>query len=125
MESEPPLQHDTSEKRKDLTYRVRGIPFGIDKIVLGKGLQAILESQEVNVDSLAQSSIRREGQVATIRVANSAKLSDPRNEWQIPAGCALAVNADDKSEPVLAVDAHFLGFTPLYSPTSDVEHKLE
>lgn len=75
MESEPPLQHDTSEKRKDLTYRVRGIPSGVDKLALGKGLKTILESQDVNVDSLAQSSIRREGQVATIRVANSAKLS--------------------------------------------------
>lgn len=125
MESERPRQDDYSEKRKDLTYRVRGIPCGVDKIALRKGLKAILESQDVNVDSLAQSSIRREGQVATIRVATSAKLSDPRDEWRIPAGRALAVDANDKSEPVLAVDAHFLGFTPLYGPTSDVEHSLE
>lgn len=114
-----------TEKRKDLTYRVRGIPYGVEIIALGKGLQVILESQDVNVDSLAQSSIRREGQVATIRVANSAKLSDPRDEWRIPAGRALAVDADDKSEPVLAIDAHFLGFTPLYSPTRDVEDNSE
>lgn len=125
MESEHSLQHDTSEKRKNLTYRVRGIPYGVETIALRKSLEVLLESQSVNVDSLARSSIRREGQVATIRVVNSAKLSDPRDEWRIPAGRTLALDADDKSEPVLAIDTHFLGFTPLYSPTSDIEHNLE
>ena len=80
MESEPSLQHDTSEKLKNPTYRVRGIPYGVEITALRKSLEVLLESQGVYVDSLAQSSIRREGQVATIRVVNSAKLSDPRDE---------------------------------------------
>ena len=125
MEPKPPLQHDTSEKRKALTYRVRGIPSGIDSITLRKYLDTILETRRLCVDSLAPNLIGREGQVATVRIPNSSTLSESRDEWRIPAGRTLGVVAENKSERVLAIDTHFIGFTPLYSPASPTEHNLE
>ena len=124
MEPEPHLSNDISESRKTLTYRVRGIPSGVDVDALRKGLEVLLETQRLHVDSLAPSPIRRAGQVATIRVANSVKLSDICDEWRTPAGRTLAVDTNDRGELVLAIDTHFLGFTPLYSPPSD-KHNLE
>ncbi len=125
MEPEPPLQHDTSEKRKALTYRVRGIPSGVDSIALRKNLETVLETRRLCVDSLAPSLIGREGQVATVRIPNSSTLSESLDEWRVPAGPTLGVVVDNKSERVLVIDTHFLGLTPLYSPASHTEHNLE
>ena len=111
--------------RKTLTYRVRGIPLSVEIETLRKGLEVFPETQDSRVDSLAPSSVARQGQVATIRIANSVKLPDSHEEWRIPAGRTLTVDTNNKSECVLTFDAHFGGFTPLYSPASETEHSLE
>ena len=120
-----PLHSDKSESGGSLTYRVRGIPSSVGVVALQEGLKVIFETQNLHVDSLAPSSTRRQGQVATIRVSHSAKLPDTQDEWRVPAGSILAANADDKTARMLAVDTHFHGFTPLYSPASDTEPSLE
>ncbi len=117
MEPQPRLLHTNSEIRKTLTYRVRGIPLSVNIEALRKGLEVLLETQDVRVDSLAPNSIGRHGQVATIRIANSAKLPDIiRNGLRVAAG---------QDERMLTLDTHFHGFTPLYSPAGDIEHSLE
>ena len=125
MEPQPPLHHNNAESRKTLTYRVRGIPLSVDLSGLRKGLEILFETQDLQVDSLAPSSIRRQGQVATIRVVNSAKLPDIHGEWRVPAGRTLVVQINDMSETMLVIDRHFRGFTPLYSPASDNDHSVE
>ena len=125
MEAQSPLHHKTSGTRKTLTYRVRAIPLSVDIAALRKGLEVLLETHDLHVDSLARSSIRRQGQVATIRVANSQKLPDIQDEWRILAGRTLTVETGDKSERMLAIDTHFRGFTPLYSPARGIDHSLE
>lgn len=122
METQLPLHSDKSETRKSLTYRVRGIPLNVDTVALRDGLKIILETQDLDVDSLVPSSIRRQGQVATIRVANSVKLPATQNKLRIPVN---RFGTDDDSERELVVDTLFHGFTPLYSPPSDAEHSLD
>ena len=78
-------------------------PYGVDIIALRRDLEVLLETQLLSVDSLVRSSIRRQGQVATVRVAKSAKLSGQRDEWRILAGRALAVDADNKSALVIVI----------------------
>ena len=124
MEPQLPLPHNIVERRRTLTYRVRGIPLNVDITALQKGLELLLETQDVRVDSLALSSIGRQGQVATIRVTGSAKLPDTHDEWRIPTGRTLVVDVDT-CERTLVIDTHFQGFTPLYSPASDTDHSLE
>ena len=125
MEPQHPLQHDSSDSRKTLTYRVRGIPLSLHITALQESLKKLLESQDIRVDSLAPSSITRQGQVATIRVADSKKLPDSQDEWRIAAGRTFVAEADNKREQTLVIDSHFRGFTPLYSPASDADHSLE
>ena len=106
-----------------LTYRVRGILPSVDITALQKGLELLLETQDLHVDSLVPASIRRQGQVATIRVANSAKLPSTRDQWRIAPGPTLVADLNDKRS--LAIDTHFRGFTPLYSPAKHTEYSLE
>lgn len=108
METQLPLHSDKSETRKSLTYRVRGIPLNVDTVALRDGLKIILEIQDLDVDSLVPSSIRRQGQVATIRVANSVKLPATQNKLRIPVN---RFGTDDDSERELVVDTLFHGFT--------------
>ena len=112
-----------SENHSTLTYRVRGILPGVDNTTLQKGLELLLETQDLHVDSLVPTSIGRQGQVATIRVANSAKLPSTHDEWRIPPGRTLGADSNDKR--LLAIDTHFRGFTPLYSPANDTERSFE
>ena len=123
MELEPPLR--SSQTRKDLTYRVQGIPLSVDIIALQKALGVLLETQDLRVGSLAPSLITRQGQVATVRIAKSPKLPDTHDEWNIPAGRTLVVETENNSERMLSIDTHFRGLTPLYSPASDIDHSLE
>lgn len=125
MEPQPPQLRNSPGSGKTLTYRVRGIPLNVNVTSLHKSLEVLLESQEVLVDSLVPSSNRRQGQVATIRITTSAKLSGTRDEWRIPTGHTLIAEPNDKSERILVIDTHFQGFTPLYSPASNTEHSLE
>lgn len=124
---EPQSSHlrNSSENRKTLTYRVRGIPLSVDITSLHKSLEVLLESQDLHVDSLVPSSIRRQGQVATTRVTTSAKLPGTHDEWRIPTGRTLIAESNGKRERILVIDTHFQGFTPLYSPASNTEHSLE
>ena len=117
MELQSPLGSENPGRCKLLTYRVRGIPARDDAVAVQKFLETLLETQDVYIDSLAPSSISRQGQVATIRVANSPKLSVTQDQWRIPYG--------PRSERMLAIDVHFRGFTPLYSPATDAPHSLE
>lgn len=123
MELQRPLH--SSQTRKDLTYRVQGISLSVDITSLQKALELLLETQDLHVESLAPSSITRQGQVATVRVANSAKLLDTRDEWYIPTDRTLIVETGSNRERMLSIDTHFRGFTPLHSPASDVGHSLE
>ena len=123
MELQLPLH--SSKPRKDLTYRVQGIPLSANITSLQKALELLLETQDLRVESLAPSSITRQGQVATVRIANSAKLPDSHNEWRIPTGRTLIGETGSHSERMLSIDTHFRGLTPLYSPASDIDHSLE
>ena len=115
----------SSKTRKDLTYRVQGVPLSVNITSLQKALELLLETQDLRVESLAPSSITRQGQVATVRIANSTKLPNTHNEWHIPTGHTLIGETRSNSEPMLSIDTHFRGFTPLYSPASDIDHSLE
>lgn len=100
---------------KALTYRVRGVPFGLDKAGAKGLLQAALETQDVSVDSLAAGGSK---QVATIRVAGKpAKLAGrgiSKRQWQVSArGVSMTV------------DTHFGGFTPLHDPEGDDDSFVE
>ena len=125
MEPQPSLHHNNSENRKAFTYRVRGIPLSVDITTLQKSLEVLLETHDLHVDSLAPSSIRRQGQVATMRVVNCKRLPETHDEWRIPAGSTLVGEQDAKRERMLVIDCHFRGFTPLYSPASNNDHSLE
>ena len=94
---------------KALTYRVRGIPSGLDKAGAKDLLLAALEVQDVTIDSLATASLK---QVATIRVPGKPlKLKgwgNSKRQWQVSArGVSMTV------------DTHFGGFTPLHDPEGD------
>lgn len=123
MELQRPLH--SSQTRKDLTYRVQGISLSVDITSLQKALELLLETQDLRVESLAPSSITRQDQVATVRIASSAKLPDTHDEWYLPTDCTLIVETGSNRECMLSIDTHFRGFTPLYSPASDVGHSLE
>ena len=112
-----------SKTRSNLTYRVRGILPSVDITTLQKGLELLLETQDLHIDSLVPTSIGRQGQVATIRVASPVKLPSTHDEWLLPPGPTLVANPNNKR--LLAIDTHFRGFTPLYSPASDTELNLE
>ena len=112
-----------SENRKGLTYRVRGIPPSVDIEALQKGLELLFETQDLQVDSLVPTSIGRQGQVATIRVANAEKLPSTQDQWRFPLSSTLL--ADSKDKHSLTFDTHFQGFTLLYSLASDTENSVE
>ncbi|CAF9930096.1 MAG: hypothetical protein ALECFALPRED_004516 [Alectoria fallacina] len=97
------------ENAKVLTYRVRGIPNGLDKAGAKSLLLAALETQNVTIESLAAAS---SNQVATIRVPGKPlKLKNwgtSKSQWQVSArGVSMTV------------DTHFGGFTPLHDPQGD------
>ena len=93
------------------TFRVRGIPHGLDVEGAKTLLCASLELEDLSIDSLISSSDSRKGEVATFRlVQRSAKLDGNRTEWRVPAMCASARGKE------LLVDTHFDGFTPLHDP---------
>ena len=100
---------------KALTYRVRGIPYGLDKAGAQSLLQAALETEDVTIDSLAAGSSK---QVATIRVAGKPlKLKGwdiSKRQWQVSSrGVSMTI------------DTHFGGFTPLHDPEGDDESFFE
>ena len=111
------LSPPTLESRKEferLTFRVRGIPHGLDVEGTRTLLCASLENEDLSLDSLASSSDSRKGQGATFRlVQRSAKLDGDRTEWHVPA-----VGASARGKQLL-VDTHFEGFTPLHDPIGD------
>ena len=123
MELQRPLH--SSQIRKDLTYRIQGINMSVDISSLQKDLELLLETQDLSVESLAPSSITRQGQVATVRIADSAKLPNTNDEWHLPTDHTLIMETGNNSKRMLSIDTHFLGFTPLYSPASDMDHSLE
>lgn len=94
-----------------LTYRVRGIPNGLDK----DGAETLLQAAIVIIDSLAAASSK---QVATVRLpGRSVKLKEWGNgkwQWQVSAhGISMTV------------DTHFGGFTPLHDSKSNAEPTFE
>lgn len=98
-----------NENARALTYRVRGIPNGLDKAGAKSLLLAALEIEDVTIDSLAAASSK---QVATVRVpGKQSKLKgwgDSKRQWQVSArGISMTV------------DTHFGGFTPLHDPKDD------
>lgn len=103
------------ENAKALTYRIRGIPNGLDKAGAKSLLLVALETQDVTIDSLAAA---RSKQVATIRVPGKPlKLKGwgtSKSQWQVSArGVSMTV------------DTHFGGFTPLHDPEGDNGHFFE
>ena len=103
------------EKAKTLTYRVRGIPSGLDKA----GAQSLLQdalgtrsSRGLIIDSLAAASSR---QVATVRLSGRPeKLNGCKRQWQVSARGIT-----------MTVDTHFGGFTPLHDPETNAEPTFE
>ena len=98
-----------------LTYRVRGIPNGLDKGGAETLLQAAFRTNNVIIDSLAAASSK---QVATVRLpGRSVKLKERGNgkrQWQVSAhGISMTV------------DTHFGGFTPLHDSKSNAEPTFE
>lgn len=97
---------------RKLTFRVRGIPPGLNVDDAKTLLDASLETEVLSLDSLAASSDRKKEQVATFRLSKkSPKLDGDRTEWFVPAS-----RSEGLSRKQLLVDTHFEGFTPLHDP---------
>ena len=99
-------------KVKTLTYRVRGIPSGLDKAGAQSLLQAALGTRDLIIDSLAAATSR---QVATVRLpGKQEKLEGCKRQWQVSAHGIT-----------MTVDTHFGGFTPLHDPETNAEPTFE
>ena len=99
-------------KTKTLTYRVRGIPSGLDKAGAQSLLQAALGTRDLIIDSLAAATSK---QVATVRLpGRPAKLDGCKRQWQVSARGIT-----------MTVDKHFGGFTPLHDPETNAEPTFE
>ena len=121
MEKTPSRTPGSIEDLKNVTFRVRGIPHGLDIEGVRTLLCTSLEAKTLSLDSLAASSNRKQEQVATFRLfERSAKLDGERTEWLVPA-----VSLNGPSEKQLVVDTHFEGFTPLHDPVGNCEDAFE
>lgn len=103
------------ENTKALTYRVRGVPNGLDRAGAKSLLLAALQTQDLTIHSLAAAKSK---QVATIRIPGKPlKLKGwgtSRRQWQVSArGVSMTV------------DTHFGGFTPLHDSEGDAEPIFE
>ena len=99
-------------KIKTLTYRVRGIPSGLDKVGTQSLLQAALGTRDLIIDSLAAATSR---QVATVRLpGKQERLNGRKRQWQVSAHGVT-----------MTVDTHFGGFTPLHDPETNAEPTFE
>ena len=118
---EKPFARSSSQDFRKLTFRVRGIPHGLDVRGARTLLCASLEAEVLNIDSLAAFSDRKKGQVATFRLSErSARLDSDRTEWPVPAP-----RLEGASGKQLLVDTHFEGFTPLHDPIGNSEDAFE
>lgn len=98
---------------KALTYRMRGIPDGYNKIAARTVLLAALLVKDVFVGSLASDGPK---QVATIRLPEkSSKLQAAQRDQ-------LMIYAEGTS---MRVDTHFNGFTSLHDPEGSSEDVFE
>ena len=115
------MEKTPSRTPGNITFRVRGIPHGLDIEGVRTLLRASLEAETLSLDSLAASSNRKQEQVATFRLfERSAKLDGERTEWLVPA-----VSLKGPREKQLLVDTHFEGFTPLHDPVGNSEDAFE
>ena len=116
------LRRPSSNKGvRELTYRARGIPQGLDVEGARTLLCASLEAEVLSLDSLAASSDGKKGRVATFRLSgHSSKLNGDRTEWLVPAA-----RLDGAGGKQLLVDTHFDGFTPLHDPIGNSEDAFE
>ena len=112
---------NSSKDIKKLTFRARGIPHGLDVEGARTLLCASLEAEVLSLDSLAASSDRKKGRVATFRLSGySAKLDGDCTEWLVPAA-----RLDGAGGKQLLIDTHFEGFTPLHDPNGNSEDAFE
>ena len=102
-----------------VAYRVRDLPQGLDITEATSLLKQALAVTDLEVKSLTRSSIRDQGQVATISTTTpSAKLQGTKDQWEIKT-----VDSGSTTRSIV-IDTHFRDFTPLSTPKEE-DHKVE
>ena len=124
----PVSQASKSITPKVWTYRVRGIPAGLDWQATKSLIETTLDLGASELRSLAPDPYKTQEQVATLEISQPpyGKLNPQLDsEWQIPIPSICTPDARELSKSTITVDKHFHGLTPLNTFTNLEEDCIE